>query len=339
MTIASEITRIQNNIAGAYTALSAKGATMPATQNSANLATTVASVPAGGTTLTVTNNSSYNRVTDEKVWLNKSSDDWEIINYGNADIYSITAKCNENIAIGATGNVTLADDGNVVSHLARDFVLGGNTTEANVDDAGQFLTYDFDGTGSETGCFIVSSILDYTPSSFDNALVRLTFKLIDLSENQDTDLNALEIYLGYLTNSTSTSWNPPNSAIKGNYQMLSGKFQAEFEDSNTSSKTLQVDKSVGSLLKWNTWLLFGMQYVDSYNGSNLTIKHIDNTVIDTAWGGYGMDRNHGNVLKFFIGLNSVPVGAKFRLIFDLSQCNITDSNNVIRWQPYKQSAV
>lgn len=337
MTIASEITRIKNNIAGAYTALSAKGATMPATQNSANLATTVASVPAGGTTLTVTNNSSYNRVIGEKVWLNKSGDDWEIINYGNADIYSITAKCDENIAIGATGSVTLADDGNIINHLARDFVLGGNTTEANVDDAGQLLTYDFNGTGSEKGCFIISNILDYTPESFDNARVRLTFKLIDLSENQDTDLNALEIYLGYLTNATSTAWNPPDSYRKGNYQMLSGKFQAEFYDSNTSSQKLQVDKNVGSLLKWNDWMRFTMTYINSYKGSNLYIGNLATSTSNTTWGGYGMNRNYGNVLKFFIGLNNAPVGAKFRLIFDLSQCNITDSNNVIRWQPYKET--
>lgn len=48
MSIASEITRINNNIAATYTALSAKGATMPATENSANLASTVATVPSGG---------------------------------------------------------------------------------------------------------------------------------------------------------------------------------------------------------------------------------------------------------------------------------------------------
>lgn len=335
MTIANEITRINNNIVNAYTALSAKGATMPVTQNSANLATTVASVPAGGTTLTVTNNSSYNRVTDEKVWLNKSGDDWEIINYGNADIYSITAKCDENIAIGATGSVTLADDGNIISHLTRDFVLGGNTTEANVDDAGQLLTYDFDGTGSETGCFIVSSLLDYTPQSFDGGRVRMTFKLIDLSENQDTDLNALAIYLGYLTGTNSVSWNPPDSYIKGNYQMLSGKFQAEFFDTNTSNKILQINKNVGSLLKWNDWMRFTVNYVNSYNGSSFHVRNLGNEVSDTIWSGYGMNRDYGNVQRFFIGLNNVPVGAKFRLIFDLSQCNITDSSNVVRWQPYK----
>jgi len=48
MTIASEITRINNNIASAYTAINTKGGTLPATQNSANLATAIASIPSGG---------------------------------------------------------------------------------------------------------------------------------------------------------------------------------------------------------------------------------------------------------------------------------------------------
>ena len=48
MTIASEITRINNNIASAYTACNNKGATMPATQNSANLATCIGTITGGG---------------------------------------------------------------------------------------------------------------------------------------------------------------------------------------------------------------------------------------------------------------------------------------------------
>ena len=47
MTIASEITRINNNITSAYTACNGKGATMPQTQNSANLATCISSIPVG----------------------------------------------------------------------------------------------------------------------------------------------------------------------------------------------------------------------------------------------------------------------------------------------------
>lgn len=48
MSIASEITRISGNIADAYTSLSAKGATMPASQNSTNLADTIDSIQTGG---------------------------------------------------------------------------------------------------------------------------------------------------------------------------------------------------------------------------------------------------------------------------------------------------
>lgn len=48
MSIASEITRINNNIASAYTAIGTAGGTVPASANSANLATAIASIPSGG---------------------------------------------------------------------------------------------------------------------------------------------------------------------------------------------------------------------------------------------------------------------------------------------------
>lgn len=48
MSIASQITRINNNISNAYSACSAKGATMPSTQNSANLANCISSISGGG---------------------------------------------------------------------------------------------------------------------------------------------------------------------------------------------------------------------------------------------------------------------------------------------------
>lgn len=48
MSIASEITRINNNISAAYTAVSNKGGTLPQTQNSANLATAIGTISGGG---------------------------------------------------------------------------------------------------------------------------------------------------------------------------------------------------------------------------------------------------------------------------------------------------
>ena len=65
MSIASEITRINNNIASAYTAVNNKGGTLPATQNSANLATAIGSISAGGTidSLTITPTTSQQTIT------------------------------------------------------------------------------------------------------------------------------------------------------------------------------------------------------------------------------------------------------------------------------------
>ena len=69
MSIRSQIDRINSNIAAAYTACSEKGATMPATENSANLADTVASIPQGSAptlqTKTVTPTTSQQSVTPD----------------------------------------------------------------------------------------------------------------------------------------------------------------------------------------------------------------------------------------------------------------------------------
>lgn len=64
ITIADEITRIKTNISNAYTACENKGATLPETQNSANLATTIDSISGGSSPTLVekeiTENGTYN---------------------------------------------------------------------------------------------------------------------------------------------------------------------------------------------------------------------------------------------------------------------------------------
>ena len=47
MSIASEITRINTNIANAYTKIGDKGGTLPVAQNSANLANSIDTIPTG----------------------------------------------------------------------------------------------------------------------------------------------------------------------------------------------------------------------------------------------------------------------------------------------------
>lgn len=50
MTIATAITAAQGRVADAYTAISNKGGTLPATQNLANMPTAINSIPSGGST-------------------------------------------------------------------------------------------------------------------------------------------------------------------------------------------------------------------------------------------------------------------------------------------------
>ena len=63
MSISSEITRINGNIASAYTAVSGKGGTLPTARNSANLPAAIESIPSGGGVtvepLSVTANGTY----------------------------------------------------------------------------------------------------------------------------------------------------------------------------------------------------------------------------------------------------------------------------------------
>lgn len=73
MSIASEITRIQTNVANAYDALEAKGATMPANENTDSLVATINTISAGGgDVVTILNHTGLNISTGDKVWIDQA---------------------------------------------------------------------------------------------------------------------------------------------------------------------------------------------------------------------------------------------------------------------------
>ena len=89
MTIASEIQRIKDNIAASYAECSAKGATLPAVENSASLPDTIASISGGsggGATVSAINKTGAAISQGDKVWINSNvqtaGGNYKLDNYG-----------------------------------------------------------------------------------------------------------------------------------------------------------------------------------------------------------------------------------------------------------------
>lgn len=88
MTVSTEITRLKTSIANAYNALEAKGATMPTIENPGNLANAIESITGGGEKqIVATNNTGSNILKGDKVWIEPSGNNYNLINFNSA-IYS-----------------------------------------------------------------------------------------------------------------------------------------------------------------------------------------------------------------------------------------------------------
>lgn len=148
MTIASEITRINGNISAAYTAADAKGATMPATENSANLATCIASIPSASspviTSLSITPTTSSQTITAPS-----GTDGYSPIN-----VSAVTSSIDANIIAGNIKSgvtilgVTGTYSGSAGGSGTRDVPLT-RVTDDNNNEIGTWYMNFVDGSGNE----------------------------------------------------------------------------------------------------------------------------------------------------------------------------------------------
>lgn len=177
MTIASEIQRIQTNIANAYDALEAKGATMPATENTDNLVTTIDTISSGGgETVTATNNTGSAISTGDKVWINENNGSYSI------------EKLKELRNFKVMGNPTINDSTGIVSGFS----------------VSNYLKYNSYPTDTINSLEILWKIR--TPSSFQNYPIALI--LSNSTSNSDPriqmDPNG-NIYLGLSSQQVNSS--------------------------------------------------------------------------------------------------------------------------------------
>lgn len=124
MSIADQITRIKNNIAASYAECRAKGATLPATENSENLPNTIASITtsggAGGDSITYTNITGATIAKDNKLWINTTAATTEkaSVQLG-ATAAHVIQTSNPNVAVTTDKLYTLQDGAYVQSSLAK----------------------------------------------------------------------------------------------------------------------------------------------------------------------------------------------------------------------------
>lgn len=128
MSIASQITRINNNIANAYSACSAKGATMPVTQNSANLANCISSISGGGGGGSVTDYLKQSIISmstgvtteyDPEMGYDTHTLNLVMEDYDDA-LFNITGKHFSNTAYDASTGTWTSNDGTLVLTVYKD---------------------------------------------------------------------------------------------------------------------------------------------------------------------------------------------------------------------------
>lgn len=168
MSIADQITRIKNNIAASYAECSAKGATLPATENSENLPDTIASISsgttinnqnktftengtytadagytglgtvtvnvsgggAGGDSITYTNIIGATIAKDDKLWINTTATTTEKASVQLASA-NVIQTSNPNVAITINQLYTLQDGAYVISSLAKAITMNNVGIDKN----------------------------------------------------------------------------------------------------------------------------------------------------------------------------------------------------------------
>ena len=126
MTIASEITKLENNLVASYTAAEAKGATMPTDENFDNLATCIGSITqSNNTTLNVTPTISAQNLTPSSPYNG----------FNSVNVSAVTSSIDQNITaeniksgvsiLGVTGT---HEDG-ILEALLEDIVAGNNPVD------------------------------------------------------------------------------------------------------------------------------------------------------------------------------------------------------------------
>lgn len=331
MTIASEIQRIKTNIANAYDALENKGATMPATEDSANLASTVNTVSTGGTieSLSITPSTSAQTITATG----------GVDGYSPINVSAVTSSIDANIVagnikdgvsiLGVTGTLTSGDEitatnttGSAVSAddrvwvngedvYIRDFTVQSyNGNSPTINDETKILTI------SKVGTYIYKNNSNQSSPS-QSVEVVIKAKLIDY-QNASGNIPVSQFFRS--SNSTS------GGTIPCNIHWNSSGLQTFINDS--VSQRWQLSPSASSIQK-NVWYYYRIQMTSthltqSYSTDGISWQNSVNSDTTINFSG------KFNGKYFLVGIGN---GNNLQMELDLSECYVKVDGNTV-WTPY-----
>lgn len=300
----------------------------------------VSSVGGGSTTLTVVNNSSVERFENEKVWIRQIVGGWEIIDWALADVNSLTAKCDSAITVGGTGTVSLADDGQVIQHLVRNFSLGSGAQESDINDASKLFAYNAYSSSDDVNKYLVSGQLDLPASQLNNLLLKVTFKFSPVDPNAGLTANNIEGDLLSITYRNSTDFPSASSssyknyphilAVGGGTNQLRGLYHYVYDE--------YINLSYGSIVDFDKWVTALFRF--NNNASPKTRFSISDNVGNSDYGTESyVTESQGNIQRVFIGTR-VKLSSNIITTIDLAKTGLyTADGNTVLWEPYKQSVV
>lgn len=288
--------------------------------------------------VTAINNSSFDRLEGEKVWLYYENNTYKIVDALGLTSNAFTGKCLENINKGSSGLVSAVIDGDLIQRYTRDFTLY-NSTSISVNDINKTLyRCSTDGrSGSFYGIYTEKSEIPTYSTSFE---VQMKFKVwhsYDDSKNGWGEFSGSNrkspIFM--LCGKKFTSWNDYTTSYDLNdcFCLRWGTDRPIWNfPKNDNPQVINAINIPKTSMINNEWYWFKATY-------NLATETL-NTYYSTDGMNWSLASSVTVLLKTSLSNTYYSIGElqyssnSVKYLFDLAECYIKMDDEII-WSPYK----